>query len=777
MKTLFRVILLAFALGSTTALAEPLKHNYDLKHVLWKLSFDAAKGTITGDVTNTLTLSEKSKTVQFHCSDLAIGKVTVDGAIATFNTKDDKLTVNLATAANAGQTIKVRTIYTGSPQIGFYFVPASRAFPAKTGMVYTQGQGEDNHYWLPTYDYPDDKATSECFVEVPLKWTAISNGLLAKTSMVGKTKVFHWKMNQPHSTYLISLVAGEYVEVKDRWRNIPVSYFVPPGLEKEGKASFAVTPKMIELFSTLTGVDYPFDKFAQEVVGDFIYGGMENTTAVTQTIRTLHKPDTEPVNDSTGLVAHELAHQWFGDLITCRTWEHSWLNEGFASALPIFWNRATRGQDAYDLDRYHNFEGAVNSIGSRGRKDVPGVVGSVAAVTVGSVYDGGASRIMMLFREMGEETFWKAIKAFLEKYSFQPATTDEFFQVMNEVSGKDFSAFAKQWFHTTSTPSLTATIKGRDLVISQLQPHYTLDLPVWILVDDAWVKRNIRVAGAESKMELGDLVGKPLLIDPEVWTTMELRYAIPYSEQDVMSLYRHAPNAAQRARIVSGLFDSIPVKQRIALGHGEKFYGLLQMIAPKITAEGGWYLAELTRHPDKRVVNAAVQTISGQPSSAAMVTRLREIAESDPNEAIRENAMRGLLGWSTDPALALKAWKLKAFDDGFRRMALDWWGKNSPGLARQKALAVLAKPDSEALRITAIQVLGKVKEAPGQEVVFTALMKVARETSYSARCNAVTALGDLGNKKAIPILQPLARRAAGNLPGLAQQALEKLKKV
>ncbi|HWD37634.1 MAG TPA: M1 family metallopeptidase [Fimbriimonas sp.] len=371
---------------SLAALAAPIRHNYDLKNVLWKLSLSMEAGSIAGDVTNTVTLSEDTSTVQFHCAQLDVSKVTVNGTDATFDLSDDRLTVNLPTAAKTGQTLDIRAIYTGTPARGFYFVPDFRAFPAKTGMVYTQGEGEDNHFWLPTYDYPDDKATTECYVTVPKDWTAISNGKQLDTTEAGGNKVIHWKMPLPYSTYLISLVAGPYSKVSDQWHGIPVDFYVPPGLEREGKASFGATPKMIDLYSKLTGVDYPWPKFAQETVGDFMFGGMENVSAVTQTIRTLHPPSTKPVRDSTYLNAHELAHQWFGDLITCKTWEHTWLNEGFATTLPMFYTRATRGQDAFDLERYGNLEGAIDSIGSRGRKDVPGAVGSVPTVTMGSAY-------------------------------------------------------------------------------------------------------------------------------------------------------------------------------------------------------------------------------------------------------------------------------------------------------------------------------------------------------------------------------------------------------
>lgn len=759
---------------SFTCRAEPIVHNYDLKHVLWKISVDMTQESLKGDVTNTVTFIEDAKSVQFDAADLVYSLVTVDGKPAQYDTKDDKLTVQLPNPAAEGQTVNVRAVYTVKPQVGFYFVQAYRAFPSKTGMVYTQGQGEDNHYWMPTYDYPDDKATTECYVTVPATWNTLSNGALVGVSSTGTSKVFHWKMDQPHCTYLISLVAGEYTEVRSKWRNTPVSYFVPPGFEKEGEASFGATPKMIEHFSKLTGYDYPYAKFSQAVVGDFLYGGMENTTAVTNTIRTLHRPDTEPVNDSTYLVAHELAHQWFGDAVTCRTWEHSWINEGFATTLPQFYNRSTHGIERFDLDRFVNHEGAIDTIGSRNRKEVLGAVGASPSVNVGSVYSGGNSRIMLLMHEMGEEVFWKAIATFLKRFEFQPVTTDDFFGVMNEVSGRDWTDFKKQWLYSSATPSLTVSQVGESLVVRQLQPYYTFELPIWVLDGEGWVKKTMHVSGGESKLTLGELAGKPYLVDPTAWTPMELRYETKFTDAEVVALYKNAPNVAQKARIVTYLFDTISVRQRIAIGHSENYYGLLQLIAPKIGKDGAWYLMELTRHSDPRVVNAAVQAVGALESNADFVARMREIHAEHSNESVRESAMRVLLAWSKDPADAAKAWGMKAFDDGYRVMAMDWWGRNETDKARAMALGFLAKPDSEPVRVAAINALAKAKDLPGEETVFNALVKVAKETSYAARCAAVSALGDLGNKKAILVLEPLAKRGPASVPGLAQQALAKL---
>ena len=396
---------------------------------------------------------------------------------------------------------------------------------------------------------------------------------------------------------------------------------------------------------------------------------------------------------------------------------------------------------------------------------------------MGSVYDGGCSRILMLARMLGESTFWAGIHTFLEKYKFQPATTQEFFDVMSKVSHQDLNPFMKQWFYTSTTPSLTATVSDGNLVIDQLQPYYTMDLPVWSLDGDNWVKNFIHVEGAQSKLKLGDLAAKPLLVDPEVWTPMELHYAIPMTEHDVYEMYRKAPNVAQKARIISGMFDAISVPQRVAIGHGEKYYELLSMIAGKVGQEGISFLLELTRNSDARVVNAAVTNLGNLKLDDTVTARLREIAKSSPNETIREHALQALLNGIDDAALAESAWNKKAFDDGYRVMALDWWGKHTPDAARAKSLEIIRHPDSEPVRIMAIRVLGRVKDKPDEDFVMHALIKVAQETSYNARNAAIQSLGQLGYKAAIPYLKPIAAHAPNGIKGTASGVIDQLSRI
>ncbi len=315
--------------------------NYHLEDVTWRVSFDENAGTIDGDVVNTITpLVDNISQVPLNEGKLNIKKVTVNGQDATFtvDAPHEQMIVKLLKPANRGDDLKVEITYDGKPQAGVYFVSPDRSeVPIKTNVIYTQGEAEDTRYWLPTYDEPEDKATSEGYISVPQGYFALSNGTLVEVIHTGARDVFHWKIDQPHSTYLISFVAAKMGQGLENWNNIPVNWYVPEGAQDMGSQAFGGTADMVRFYSELTGVKYPYSKFAQTAVPDFPFGGMENISAVTQTIGAL-RPANDPNHEEImGLVLHELAHQWFGDLETCDSWPNNWLNEGFATFLPHFY--------------------------------------------------------------------------------------------------------------------------------------------------------------------------------------------------------------------------------------------------------------------------------------------------------------------------------------------------------------------------------------------------------------------------------------------------------
>jgi aminopeptidase N len=768
-------VALAVLSSATFASAQSRPHVYDLQDVNWSVSLDPDQESLTGDVTNTLSpLVTLSDIVLDAGAKLVIDSLTVNGVTAPFKRVGDKLHIALASPALKGTVLHVRILYHGVPEAGAYFVPAKRSYPAHTPIVYTQGEMEDTRQWLPTYDYPDNKSTSEGRIEVPADWIAISNGTLLDVADKGARKIFHWKMDKPHSTYLNSFTAGPFVEGKETWDGIPVTYWVPPGLEEEGKTSFGGTNKIVEFYSKLTHYRYPYSKFTQDVVPDYMFGGMENITAVTQSITTLHPQDTEPIEHSSSLVAHELAHQWFGDTVTCSDWSHTWLNEGWATFLPSFWLRETDGQDAYDLDRYNTFTGGLSAHAGAKRPVVWANYKDPLDMFNNFAYPGGASRMFMLMNMIGEDKFWNAVSSYLQNRQFQNVTTQQFFGDMSKATGKDLKPFMNQWFFTPAAPKLQLSVSGETLTVTQPEPYFNLDTEVWILDFGNWEKKQIHISGPTTTLDLGTMALEPLLIDPECKLMVEIQGKLKLDSRQRIALYKAAPNAGEKARILDTMLDDLDSFQIEKMAKEENFIGLKTRWISRLGNGSSEYLLELLKDPDSRIRNTAAQVIGRQPKSEDFIGAMSSIANVDPNEVVRETALQSELQLTQDSKLAEKAFATDGFKDRYRQYALDWWTTNKPDIARQKCLEFLGSPTSEPLRVNVIRKLGHLKDKPGEREVYQALLKIVSEHSFGARVAAIGALGDYGDRRAIPVLQPLTTHALVFIRQAATGAVSRL---
>ncbi|MHC4923839.1 MAG: M1 family metallopeptidase, partial [Planctomycetota bacterium] len=307
----------------------------DVQHIKLEVALDFRNKAISGTATHTVKpILDGLTSIDFDCVELEVSKVRAKGQRGVkFTQTDDILTVTFARGLPAGRSVDIAITYKGTPRRGLYYCGPDEHYPDKAVEAWTQGQDEDSRHWYPCYDYPNQKATTEVIATAPEHMTVLSNGRLVKkrVNKARKTKTWYWKQAIPHVTYLVTLVAGVYEEWKSSWRGVPMTVFAPPGRLADAKRACAKTGRMMTFFSKQIGERYPYEKYDQVFVQDFIFGGMENTTATTLTDTALldKKSFVDVKMDS--LVAHELAHQWWGDLVTCRDWSHGWLNEGFAT--------------------------------------------------------------------------------------------------------------------------------------------------------------------------------------------------------------------------------------------------------------------------------------------------------------------------------------------------------------------------------------------------------------------------------------------------------------
>src|SRR5712691_7144264 len=330
--------------------------DYDLQHSKMIFRFDIEQKKVFGDVTHLISiLRDSTAKIAFDSVGLTIQSVSVNKAAAKFEPTAEKLIVALPAVVHAGDKFEIEIRYEGKPAKGLYFVLPDKDYPDRPTQIWTQGESEDTRYYLPTYDYPNDRLTTETILTVPSSWTTVANGKLVNVSNAsGGMKTWTWRESLPSSTYLITVVAGEFDEVKQSWHGVPVTYYAPKGRGDRLLPNYERTPAMMEVFSKKLGVDYPWEKYAQTMVDDFVAGGMENTSATTNTSSSLKNPKLIPEfpGDEDPLISHELGHQWFGDLVTCKDWGDIWLNEGFATFLEVVWSEAHFGKDQADYERW-----------------------------------------------------------------------------------------------------------------------------------------------------------------------------------------------------------------------------------------------------------------------------------------------------------------------------------------------------------------------------------------------------------------------------------------
>ncbi len=433
-------------------------HDYDLIHQRIEVSdFDWDSSAFDGLVTTTVVSRQPGlETVALDMDrQLEVQAVTGPrGAALGFDRPGDSLIVRTARPAGFGDTVRFAVRYRGriAQGRGLYFFTEEPGRPHRPQQVYSGGGTDGNPRWIPTYGAPHDKATWDLLATVPARFTVVSNGRLVSDRVVKRgLRTTHWAQDKPASTYLISLVVAPLVRVSDRWRDVPVDYYVYPEDSALARPLFGVTPDLMETYSRLTGVRYPWSKYAQTTVADFI-GGMENVSATTLVD---WLPDARAYPDRPWyrrvLVPHELAHQWFGNLVTAENWANYWLNEGFAQFMPgQYWGAklGRQAEDEYYLEEYRQF------LARDARRRMP-----LATYNSNNVYPKGALVLRMLKRHLGPERFWAAINRYLTRHAGGTATSDDLRQAVLDATGESLGWFWSQWIYQAGYPEFAVAAR------------------------------------------------------------------------------------------------------------------------------------------------------------------------------------------------------------------------------------------------------------------------------------------------------------------------------
>lgn len=483
----------------------------DIEHYTIRLNFDRRTKTVFGDSTvRFLPLSENFKTLELDANNLKFESVKLEpaGTDLIYKTLGDKIFVTLDKSYGRGDVISVRFKYAAQPKKGIYFVgeQKSRGKIIRHQQIWTQGEAEETHHWLPSFDFPDEKATTEQFITARTGETVIANGELLETiDNKNGTQTFHYKMPVPHSLYLTSFIVGTYEKILDKYKEIPLGFYVYPGQKPLVQKAYGKTKDMFRIFEDLTGVDYPFNKYDQTMVAEFKFGGMENITATTMAdseIMMAKFPLTRGLVED--LVAHELAHSWFGNLVTCRNWAELWLNEGFATFMEAAFREKMYGRRAYvekiesDATEFftyvsirEDFQHALFNTKADADRD--------ETMFTPITYQKGGVVIHMLRAEVGDEIFWRAVNEYLRRFRFKNVETADLQKVFEDVSGRNLDWFFKQWIFETGYPKLQ---------IEQIYKQNSNELVLKILQTQAVGKNLEQIFTLPLEIEIQTAAGK-----------------------------------------------------------------------------------------------------------------------------------------------------------------------------------------------------------------------------------------------------------------------------
>jgi len=759
---------ISVAAGQDSPLRPPRLRNYDVKHIKAELALDFARGEVAGTVTHTLLpLHPGLQKFEIDCEELTVFKVTVDKLPQAFEHKSAKLSITLDQPRDPGQAFEVAITYSGQPKRGMYFVTPSPVYPQKTPTVWTQGEPELTHFWLPCYDYPNDLATSEMVITVPENFYVLSNGQLLKVTADAnaKTKTFHWKMALPHVSYLISLVVGDLVPYEMEVNGLTITSYAPRGkYDEEGmRRAYGRTGEMLKVFNRLIGVDYPWPRYAQVTVPEFRAGGMENVTATTLVDSTLRDAAATLESSPDGLIAHELAHQWWGDLLTCRDWSHLWLNEGFATYFDALYTEDQLGPAAFFYKMDGNRKSAVAVDQTKPRPVVWDRYKHPNEMFDARAYPKGACILHMLRGLLGDSAFFGGLRHYCNKHRHQNVVTADLQKALEEHSKQSLDWFFEQWLYRAGAPHLQARWKWdqADKTVrvtvrqtqktSDLVPLFKLPTTLELLFEPGETTRYaITIQSAEQEFVIPCAKSPRLVqLDPDHYLLAKLDWQKPAAEWIVQ--LEQSTNVGARAEAARALAEQ-PASDAartalLAAYEKEKSESLRSDVLRAIAKQSGPQVkaalvkAALDDHP---LVRRTAYEELGKLSGADVVMALNTGWHAESAPQARAAALRALV--KVDAAQREAVLAEAVAQPGFRaivgRTALELLIEYKSPRARETLFLLSQNGTEEQLRAAAIANLARIA-AVDPELLPT-LRRALDEPPFFVQRAAVDALGEAG---------------------------------
>ncbi|EDX84000.1 Peptidase family M1 protein [Synechococcus sp. PCC 7335] len=798
-----------------------------VEHIALDLVFDVPKKSYSGSCSVTIKpVVDGVSSLTMDAVDLNIKSVKVGKIKQSFDYDGQQLKVVLKTPTTADKSFTLTIDYAvENPQRGLYFVGPDQHYPDKPTQIWTQGEDEDSRFWFPCFDYPGQLATSEIRAQVPQKFKVVSNGELVSTKSKGTNTIYHWKLDKPHPSYLMTLAIGEFDEIEDEWQGRPVRYFFEQGREVEAKLTMGKTPQMLDALSSWFGYTYPFSKYDQVCVSDFIFGGMENTTTTLLTDRCLidQRAAIDNLRAET-LVAHELAHQWFGDLIVINHWSQAWVKEGAATYSEVLWIEKTQGQDEAFYYHLNHARAYLSEDKSRYRRPlVTHIYREAIELYDRHIYEKGSCVYHMIRMELGDELFTRAMRTLLEDNAHSTVETVDLLRAIDKATGRNLRFLFDQyvyrgghpdykvgysWDSDSNLAKLTVTQTQVEDGKSQVQEGlFDLKVPIGFGYLKAGAKDTkpelkifkVRVHEREQALYF-PLEAKPDFVSFDVGNHLLKTVELAYPIAELKAQLQADPDPISRLLAAEALAKKGSLEAVASLEQAlkdEPFWAVRAEVAEQLgsvqlaQAEAALTKGLKDKHPK---VRRAVVTALGKVKTTDSYKALKSVVEKgDESYYVEASAVRSLgkVGTATLDGKDKEKKTLKLLDMVLKERA--GWNE----VVRSGAIAGLSQfKSSEAaldlllpytelgvpqpLRLAAIRALGTIstgQEKIATEKILERLAALAREDFFLTQVATVGALAQMEVSGAVAILRTLADHSPdGRVKRRADEAAQKVQK-
>ena len=781
-----------------------------VEHICLNLDLDIPQQTLRGICEITIKPVRHGITeLTLDAVNLQITTVHIQELALRFEYDGKFLKVYLTQPTTKAESFKMAIAYSVvEPQRGIYFIQPTEFYPQKPTQVWTQGEDEDSRFWFPCFDYPGQLATSEIIVKVPSELMAISNGKLLNVQSIDNHKIYHWYQQEIHPTYLMTLAVGDFLEVKDQWQDIEVNYYVDKSRsEQEARLSMGKTPHMIEFFSEKYGYRYAYPKYAQVCVADFIFGGMENTSTTLLTDRCVLDERAALDNRSTeSLVAHELAHQWFGDLVVIKHWSHAWIKEGAATYAEVLWTEHEYGAIEAAYYRLGEARNYFAEDAERYRRPiVTHVYREAIELYDRHLYEKGGCVYHMMRTELGEELFWQAIHTFVQQNAHKTVETIDLLRAIEQASGKNLMPLFDQYVFRGGHPeykigySWDSENNLAKVTVAQTQEElFDLRIPIAFGFEGETELKTFTIRIFEKDQALYfPLTQKPSYISFDHGNNYLKEVTLDYGlaelkaglalNPDPLAKIQYAEAIAQK-----GTLEAVKALEKALLS--EPFWGVRLEVAEALASikldQAFTSLAQGLGDEDPRVRKTVISGLAKTKTQASLDLIKPILKQGDPSYNVEATAatcigdLAQVLSSQRPPdgviqLLQTTLTEKAGWNEVVRSGAIAGLAKiKDSDQALETILLYTAPTTPQALRLAAIKALGamgKSQTKPKTEQILNRLEVIARESFFLTQVSVVIALGQIDSSGAIRILQSLSNQTPdGRVKRMADEAVTRV---